>query len=270
MKNLKLIAIIVGFLTVSISSAQEKKIDLFTIPLSNPSNPGVLEVDQISGSITVVAYSGKEVIVKATVHEDNHECEDCEKKGMKKISGSSLNISAEENENVVRIHNELWNNKTDFDIKVPTNFSLMLETVNNGDIYVEGVNGEMEISNVNGKITLKDISGSASADTTNGELIVDFKSVTSGADMAFSSFNGNVEVTFPRSLKASVKAKSDMGDVYTDFDMDISENRPEVDKSSKSGAYKVKIEQWVKGKINGGGPEMLFKTFNGDIMIKSK
>ncbi|GMN11625.1 DUF4097 family beta strand repeat-containing protein [Croceitalea sp. MTPC9] len=270
MKNLKLIAIVVGFLAVCISSAQEKKIDLFTIPLSNPNSPGVLSVDQISGSINVVAYSGKEVIVKATVHENDKDCDDCGKKGMKKISGSSLNISAEENDNVVRIHNELWNNKTDFDIKVPVNFSLKLETVNNGDIYVEGVNGEMEISNVNGEITLKDISGSASANTTNGELKVNFNSIANGADMAFSSFNGNVEVTFPSSLKANVKAKSDMGDVYTDFDMNISENKPDVDRSSNRGSYKVKVEQWVKGKINGGGPEMLFKTFNGDIIIKSK
>lgn len=270
MKNLKFIAVLVGLLMAPILSGQEKKIDLFTIPLSSPSSPGVLEVDQISGSITVVAYSGKEVIVKATVHGDDKECTDCEKKGMKKISGSSLNISAEENDNVVRIHNELWNNKTDFDIKVPINFSLKLETINNGDIYVEGVNGEMEISNVNGKITLKGVSGSVSADTTNGELIADFKSITSGADMAFSSFNGNVEVTFPSSLKANVKAKSDMGDVYTDFDMNVSENKPEIDRSSKTGTYKVKVEQWVKGKINGGGPEMMFKTFNGDIMIKSK
>jgi len=258
-------------------TAQEKNVDLFTVPLSNPSNPGKLVVDQISGSIAVVAYDGNEVVVKATIGEKDH-CNGCnknknkskEKNGMKKISGSSLKISAEEKNNVVEINNELWNRNTDLFIKVPKNFSLKLATVNNGDISVTGVNGDMEISNVNGKITLDKVSGSASLDTTNGDVLVNFNSIKQGADMAFSTFNGDVNVTFPSSLKADIKAKSDMGDVYTDFDMALSKNEPQVDRDTSSGSYKVKIEQWVKGSINGGGPEMLFKTFNGDVIISSK
>jgi len=261
----------IGFLT-----AQEKEMDLFSVPLSNPNSPGKLIVNQISGSIEVEGYDGKEVIVKATVSEGHGHCNDCgdknsgSKNGMKKISTSSLNIGAEEKDNVVQIQNELWNKKTDLSIKVPKDFSLKLKTINDGDISVMGVNGEMEISNINGEINLDEVSGSVVANTTNGELTVNFNSITSGKDMAFSSFNGDVEVTFPKSLKANVKAKSDMGDVYTDFDMNISKNEPQVDKTNSSGKYRVKVEQWVKGTINGGGPEMLFKTFNGDIMIKSK
>ncbi len=266
------------FCAIGVLSAQSKEIDLFTVPLSSPGSPGKLEVGQISGSIHVVGYEGQEVMVKATIREGKERCGDCGKKdknksgktGMKKISASSLNISAEEEDNVVQIQNELWNKKTDLSIKVPANFALELKTINNGDITVEGVNGEMEISNVNGHITLEAVSGSVVANTTNGELKVSFESITNGKDMAFSSFNGDVEVTFPKSLKANVKAKSDMGDVYTDFDMAVSKNEPQVDRGKSSGKYKVKIEQWIRGTINGGGPEMLFKTFNGDIMIKSK
>jgi hypothetical protein len=33
------------------------------------------------------------------------------------------------------------------------------------------------------------------------------------------SFNGDVDVTFPASLKASIKMQSNMGDIFTDFDM---------------------------------------------------
>ena len=270
------IVLLFCFLMAGIALAQEKEIDLFSVPLSNPGSPGKLIVNQLSGSISVEAYEGAEVIVKATVSEGHGECDSCKDRdsgsrgGMKKISTASLNIGAEEDDNVVQIQNELWNRKTDLNIKVPKDFSLKLETVNNGDISVEGGNGEMEISNVNGHITLESVSGSVLANTTNGELKVSFNSILTGKDMAFSSFNGDVEVIFPPSLKANVKAKSDMGDVYTDFDMAISKNEPQVDKNNSSGKYRVKVEQWVKGSINGGGPEMLFKTFNGDIMIKSK
>ncbi|MEO0570246.1 MAG: DUF4097 family beta strand repeat-containing protein [Bacteroidota bacterium] len=272
----QVIITVLWLLTVGMVTAQEKEVDLFSVPLSSPNSPGKLIVNQLSGSIEVEAYEGKEVIVKATVSEGHDHCDSCHDKkssskdGMKKISTSSLNIGAEEENNVVQIQNELWNKKTDLFIKVPTDFSLKLKTVNNGDIMVKGVNGEMEISNINGHITLESVSGSVVANTTNGELKVSFKSILQDKDMAFSSFNGDVEIVFPKSLKAAIKAKSDMGDVYTDFDMALSTNEPVVDKKNSSGKYRVKVEQWVKGTINGGGPEMLFKTFNGDIMIKSQ
>lgn len=269
MKNIKVIVTVLALFALSTIQAQKKEIDLFTIPLSNANKPGLLKLKQIAGSINVAAYDGNEVIVKVSVDEGKKKSKES-KYGMKRIGSSGLNISAEENDNEVEIDNEMWNNRADFEIKVPKNFSLKLGTVNDGDIYVEGVNGEMEISNVNGHITLKDVSGSATTDTTNGEVKVNFNNITIGADMAFSSFNGNVEVTFPSSLKANVKAKSEMGDIYTDFDMAVSENKPQVERGQSSKGYKVKIEQWVRGKINGGGPEMLFKTFNGDVLIKSK
>ncbi|MEO0902643.1 MAG: DUF4097 family beta strand repeat-containing protein, partial [Bacteroidota bacterium] len=180
-----------------------------------------------------------------------------------------LSIEAEEKNNEVRVINEQWKRITNLDIKVPKNFSLKLSTVNDGNIFVKGVNGEMEISNVNGEITLEEVSGSASTDTVNGDIKVDFESITKDSNMAFSSLNGDVEIIFPNSLRADVKAKSDMGEVYTDFDMTVSANQPEVNQNRSSGTYKVKIEQWIRGKINGGGPEMLFKTFNGDVYIKS-
>lgn len=258
-------------LVVNFAWAQEKDINLFTVPLSNPESAGKLVIDQISGSILVEAYEGKEVIVKASFgNERQHDGGPSEYQGMKRVKSSSLSISAEEKNNVVQIINEQWNEVTDFEIKVPRNFSLKLSTVNEGNIEVKGVNGEMEISNVNGAITLESVSGSASADTVNGDVKVSFNSIAKDANMAFSSLNGDVDVTFPSSLKADVKAKSDMGEIFTDFDMLVSANKPEVREKTSSGSYKVKIEQWVHGKINGGGPEMLFKSFNGNILIRSK
>ena len=65
MKNIKLIfmaIVLLPFLTL----AQEESVELFSVPLSNPNNTGKLIVEQIAGSIDVVAYEGSEVIVKAT------------------------------------------------------------------------------------------------------------------------------------------------------------------------------------------------------------
>ena len=194
MKTIK--AIILVFLMGSaVQLSAQESIDLFTVPLSRPNDSGKLEISQISGSINVVGYDGNEVIVKASIRE-RHSREKS-KDGLKRIANSSLKIGAEEKDNKVRIINENHNRETNLEIKVPKNFSLKLSTINNGDIEVQGVNGEMEVSNVNGGIALLDISGLASVNTTNGDVKIVFKSITSNAGMAFSSFNGDVDVTFP-------------------------------------------------------------------------
>lgn len=272
MRNIKILAATLLTLTVSLVTAQESELDLFTVPLSQPSKAGKLVVNQISGSIEVIGYSGTEVIVKASFGERNtHKHKDrTTKNGLKRISNASLDVRAEEKNNVVQIVNEQHSRETNLSIKVPVNFSLKLSTINNGDINVQGIKGEMEISNVNGEITLLDVDGSAAVDTTNGDIKVVFNSVTPDANMAFSSFNGDVDVSFPSNLRANVKAKSDMGEIFTDFDMVVAKQKPVVNRETSSSTYKVQVEQWVNGTINGGGAEMLFKTYNGDIVIRAK
>lgn len=245
------------------------------VPLTNPSKPGTLKMGIINGAITVKGTSGEEVIIKGIKREDiigdgYRNTGKKSKKGLKRISNTSLEFSAEEFDNVVRIHS-VPTGTTDFEIQVPKNFSLKISTINRGEILVENVNGTMDISNVNGKITLKDISGSVSADALNKDIVVNFLKVTPTAVMAFSSLNGDIDVTFPKTIKADIKVKSDRGEIYTDFDLKPKSSKAKVTKgnSKRGNAYRVKVEKWIKGSINGGGPEFLFKNFNGDVIIRS-
>ena len=71
--------------------------------------------------------------------------------------------------------------------------------------------------------------------------------------MAFSTLNGDVTVTLPADTKANLKVKSDNGDVFSDFDIDIDKTPAKVDKVTEPGLYKIKKDDWIYGKINGGG-----------------
>ncbi len=269
MKNLKLI-IASALLLISVQLTAQETV---TVPLSNPGKEGLLKLGIISGSITVKGYSGKEVIVKATRREGrkSRRKSNTTKNGLKRISVNSLEFSAEEYDNTVRVRNSV-HGTTDFDIQVPKNFSLKISTVNRGEIYVENVNGTMDISNTNGKITLKDISGSVSADALNKDIKVTFVKVTPDVPMAFSSLNGDIDITFPKDIKADIKVKSDRGEIFTDFDLKTKPSKAKITKgeSSNGNTYKVKVEKWITGSINGGGAEILFKNFNGDVIIRSK
>jgi DUF4097 and DUF4098 domain-containing protein YvlB len=133
---------------------------------------------------------------------------------------------------------------------------------------VENVNGVMEVSNVHGKITLTNVSGSVVANTVHGDIMVMFKEVMPNTPMAFTTLHGDVDVSFPNNAKLNTKIKSDRGDIFTDFDMAMDNSKPKVEQKSSSGTYRVSIDEWVYGKINGGGPEMLFKNMHGNIYIR--
>ena len=266
----------ISLLTASPLLAQNDVKEQLVIPLSDPSKPGTLKVHLINGSINVTGYSGKEVVVDIVAagtrrgrRDDDDDRSDRAANGMKRISaGNPLDVSARENNNNVNIDANSTRQSVDLNIKVPQQFTLRIGTVNHGDIMVENVAGELEINNVNGAIELTNISGSVVANTVNGAVKANFKTVNSDAAMAFSTLNGNVDVTFPSSSKMNLKLKSDRGDIYSDFDIDVDKNQPKVNRTNQNGMYRVTIDDWVQGKVNGGGREIMMKNMNGNIYVR--
>ncbi|WP_201983478.1 DUF4097 family beta strand repeat-containing protein [Hymenobacter rubidus] len=248
--------------------AQDSK-ETLTVPLSAPGKPGILEVGLVFGFIHVSGYGGKDVQVEAAFRPNQNRRSEAAPAGMKRLSSSNnLNLSVEEKNNHVEVSTESHTQPVDLTIRVPRNFSLQLSTVNNGDIIVDGVSGELEVSNVNGAIQLNDVAGSAVANTVNGNLTATFKSVTSGTPMAFSTLNGKVDVSFPSNIKASLKMKSDRGEVYSDFDVDVDKAPGKVTRTTQNGLTRLSTDDWTYGKVNGGGAEVMVKTFNGNIYLR--
>jgi len=275
MKNhkntLRNLLVFLGALLISFPiHAQQLNGETFSIGLSDPSSPGKLEFRHIDGNISISAHDKSVVEITATRRESKKKVEPKMREGMKSISNKNKNLEyeVEELKNTVLIRT--WPNGTvDFSIKVPRNFNLNIKAINNGDIYVEDVSGEFEVSNVNGSITMENISGPVLADAMNKDIKVDFRSIGNG-HMAFSNFNGDIDISFPGDLKAEVKAKAPMGDIFSDFDMKMIESDASSSQKSENGTYKVTRNEWIKGTINGGGTELVFQNFNGDILIRNK
>jgi len=241
--------------------------DKVSVTLSDPTRPALVKAGLISGGITVKAYDGKEVVVEARVRNKESARSDT---GPKRLTISTTGLTVEEESNQININTESYARAIDLFISVPVHTSLHLRAVNDGDIVVTGVDGELDVDNVNGSVTLNNIAGSAVAHALNGRLLVTFTHVNQ-KPMAFSSLNGDIDVTFPADLKANVSLRSDMGDVFSDFDvqMQAASSRPIVEDSrGHGGKYRVKIDKTVRGTINGGGAELQFTNFNGQIYIR--
>jgi DUF4097 and DUF4098 domain-containing protein YvlB len=250
--------------------AQENPSDRLTAPFSDPSKPGTIEVSLINGGITVTGYSGKEVIVTAHTQMEKIDAESAKRKnGLRRLQYNASGLTIEEDNNTMSIGVQSLKHSIDLSIQVPTNTNLQLGCVNNGDIEVKDVRGDIEVNNVNGGVTLENVSGSAVAHALNKDLIVTFSQVEAGKAMSFSSLNGDIDVTLPANVKANVKMKSDNGEIYSDFDIDLASSTNKiVEEKSKKGQYKVSIDEYLYGTINGGGAEFLFSSFNGDIYIR--
>jgi len=242
--------------------------DRVSVSLSDPSRPAFIKASSVNGSITVKAYEGKEVIVEARERNEENEKPTG---GPKRLKISTTGLTVEEENNEIRISTESYARTIDLTISTPVHTSVKLRAVNDGDITVTGVDGEIDVDDVNGAVTLNNISGSAVAHALNEHVHVTFTKVNPQKPMAFSSLNGDIDVTFPADLKANVSIRSDRGDVFSDFDVQLNAAAPrqEVeDGRGKGGKYRVKIDKTVHGTINGGGPEYQFTNFQGRIYIR--
>jgi len=279
---LTLVTVCLILITTSLTIAQSS--NEFTVPLSDPAKRGRLKAQINYGSITVKGTARKDVLVKYKAAQDENDEDDHDndndddndnkkkatKDGLKRIGGGGMDLEVIESSNLVKVSSDSWNNKLNLEIEVPSGMDLDVKTYNDGDLIITNIQGEVELTNYNGEITALNISGSVVATTYNGEIKVTFDKVTEGTPMSYSTYNGDIDITFPATLKAAMKMKTEQGDIYSGFDVDFTSSGPVQKKDTSSGVYKVVIDEWKRGNVNGGGPEITIKNYNGDIYLRKK
>jgi hypothetical protein len=307
------IGMVVLLAAALLAAAQDSKTDRVVVPLSNPGKPATVEVSLLTGSIKVIGYEGKEVIVEATPRErmlrdetrperaprppvpaappvlagavaqpippvavvkDQEKSKKDKAAGMKRIPIEGTGLTVEEDNNVVTVEIESMRRAVDVVLKVPYATSLKLDgtNLNETGIMVENVSGEIEAESANGRITLKNISGSVVASTTNGDIEVTLAKANPDKPMSFVTFNGDVDVTLPADVKANLKIKSNMGEIYSDFEVNLKSVPVKTAESTQKegGKFRISLDRAVTGTINGGGWEYVFENYNGNIYIRKK
>jgi hypothetical protein len=238
--------------------------EALTVPVSRPGQPVKVVASSMWSGIHVEGYDGKDVRVWTEGDED----EGRERKdGLRRIPNVGFGVTAEEENNEVHVRVDglasgellIW---------VPRQASLSLKTVNGGELAVRGVHGELELTNTNGEIVAREVEGTVVAHTTNGDIVVELTRIDPGSPMSFSTLNGDVDVTLPASLQADLVIKSTHGEIYTDFDVTLKPSTARVEEERVGGRYRVELEKDVRGSVNGGGPELQFRTFNGDVYLR--
>jgi hypothetical protein len=298
---IRLAGIIILFWAVGIAgNAQQSQTDHAVVSFSNPAKPGTVEVDVREGSITVRGYEGKDVIIDArwrervltkegekveaalaTLREAEEEPDKEElarikaqaekSRGMKMLTVESMGLTVEEEDNVIQVSVEEGKRAVDLIIQVPFSTSLQLSCRDDErGVTVERVNGEIEVDTSDGPIVLTGVSGPVVADSSDGEIKVVFGKITPGKPMSLSAMDGDIDITLPLDAKASLKLKTDEGQIFTDFDVQLtpSQQKKEEDERKEGGGYRVTYEKVTLGLINGGGTEIQLTTYEGNIYIR--
>ncbi len=270
MKHINILLIItLLFGSVGVIDAQRGKAEEVRVPLTSPGEEGMLDASSHRGSIKVEAHSGKDVIVKLYPDDDDYdEYRSGKKSGLKKISAGSFSADIEEDDNYVHIRTGSQN-EVHMEILVPANFSLKLGTHHNGLVTVENVKGDIEVNAHHGSVELRGLGSSASVNTHHGEIVATFDNIDNSKPMAFTTYHGDVDLTLPPNVNFISKIKTTKGDIYTDFEMDVTSQNPSYEKGKgKDERTRIKIGGWRNAVVGSGGVEYMMSTYHGDIIIR--
>jgi hypothetical protein len=264
-------AAVVGLLGAGfVGTARAQQSDEQIVPFSDPSRPGKVEVQLLHGSIIVRGENRRDVSVVMRGGPPARERNDRPTPpGMRRLNQTAgFEITEERNEIKIEASSFRPSNAS-LEIRVPLRANLELGSINGQTITVENVEGEIEIESLNGSVTLTNVAGSVLANTQNGPITATLSRVMADKAMAFTSFNGKVDVTLPASIKANLKMRSDNGDIFTDFDVQLGQAPPGGRSSrSNSGRTRIEVNRSVYGSVNGGGPEIELRSFNGTIYLR--
>ncbi len=195
-----------------------------------PSN-GTLRLKNFSGDIHIVGTRGRDIVLKATRRAGREQLDHIKLDVM--TSGSTVTINAnKQDSDWERGHHNNNVVETTFELEVPSAARLDVEAFSS-DVTIEGIDGDQQLKTFSGDIRIRDSKGEIDAET----------------------FSADINLTVDSNARGSVSFSSFSGDLDTGL-------------SIQSTSWRKRA---VEGTLPGGaGRRLKFKTFSGDVQIKTR
>lgn len=235
------------------------------IPLSRPGEPISLEIDLLSARIEVIGEDRDDVQFDVTVVDGTRKI--ITPSGAKTLTGAGYSLQVDEHDNRVSLDTDWRANKLTVVARIPRRADVELSTVNDGEIIVSNVSGNLQLSNVNGPITATDITGSVIAESVNDTIDIGFTGLDDDNATSLDSINGALRLHLPSNTGAQLHIDTSKGEITSDFEVEVQQSKPTVERSDKRGGVEIRIESVIVANINGGGPVIRLTSLHGDIQI---
>jgi hypothetical protein len=157
--------------------------------------------------------------------------------------------------------------KVDFAIRVPLQTVVILSTINDGDIQVENIETPIWVNNINGHVNLTQVTNISDARTINGDVTIRFKNNPKQTGF-FYTLNGNINAFFPADLEADISFKTFQGNFFTDFEK-AKAGPPKIEATHREDGFIYKLDARSNIRINNGGINLDFESFNGNLYLRT-
>jgi hypothetical protein len=251
-----------------------------TLRWSEPANRSI-EVSDINGSIRIVGDDRQDVemtvdtIIRAATAEDVSRAKQLDGLTVTQ-SGAAIRVCSTprycgcdngRQRHGEGTHEEQYQVRVDFDLRVPKHVMVKACTVNGGRLSVSDTDGDFEVRNVNGGVELLNLGGSGRAETVNGSLSASF-AASPQKPSAFKTVNGSISVELPSDINADLKLKTVNGGLYTDFDVASLPSAAQIPaRPRRNGGFVYRSNRAASVRVGRGGPELAFDGVNGDVRV---
>ncbi|GGI23253.1 DUF4097 family beta strand repeat-containing protein [Pedobacter mendelii] len=279
------------FITIAASAQKEYKLAKST---------GKLNLN-ISGAI-VEGYNGNEIIFSTAKSEND--VVDERAKGLRIISGSGFTDNTGMGIDVTEKGNEINVNpvskvarRSIITIKVPQNIKIAFNntSTNQEELILKNLKNEIEVSVSYNKVKLENNTGPMNIKTLYGSVDAIFSGEIKGP-VSIVSVYGYVDVSMPSTTKANVELGTNYGNLYAAEGFKIAVEKGTTEKTnalstvnslqglavttsgySINGNGTVSLEpfsrgnkEMLKGKLNGGGADVILKSNYKNVYLREK
>ncbi len=267
MKFHTLIYILFFIFSSNLVQAQEMK--EVVIPFGDTNGQKQLKMRIFTGNIIIKGTDRKDILVKYRNSDSAQKpVEDESSKGLKKISGSNFELEMGSENNFAYIKSEAVHTHLEFEILVPKKIDLNIHKQIGEEIIIDNISGIINVENNVGNITITNVSGIVNASTNAGSLVIGFNKVTANKAMLFNNTAGEIDITLPSNHQATLKMKTQMGEIYSDLDIVIQPNTPSEESSNSENGFRYLNDNWTHATLNGGGSEIILKSKVGNIYLR--
>jgi len=221
-------------------------------------------------NVSIEGYNGKDVVITAKVEEQE---ENDRTKGLRVVNGSGLSDNSGMGMNIQNIAGVTEISmvgmplEDSVHVRVPFDLSISVKGgrggfFNGGGIEIKDIKAEVEVASTMGDVKVINVTGPLNVKVAQGDVVAKFVQPVRGPISLIAAM-GAVDVAFPVKFGANVDMKTSMGNIYAADEFQF-EKPVEEPKNSYI------MSNTVKGKMNGGGQDVILKTSMGDIYIRTQ
>jgi len=220
-----------------------------------------------------ISTETKVLINTGTTNELLINCNSCsvnnnnESRGLKAIyangnDDTGFGMSLERNGDVLIIKDlKSFMKRKKITFTLPKTIIISIECGNLGEAKIENFSSEVIVNSNIGQIDLINITGPITAFSNTGSINAIFITVNQNEPISIRSNTGNVDVSLPENTNADLVLKSNMGSVYSNFDIKIEE---------KDGMKTIGNNRIIKNKLNNGGVKITLSSNIGNVYLRKK